>query len=411
MIDAGFNLCRKCGKLSNTHEPFYRDNIANLSAWMKWSEKQNEYILESPNSSTSLHLLEADQYTRGQFPPDTITAEQDDPSAGIARNVVSMSRCCPECKEVNIFDSSVGKLPAFVALLIGPKGSGKSSWLGAVSHALGALNTADYPYKIEFHAAHDTLEQIKSTIGDDIGNTTFLHIVEKESNKHVAMLYLLDYSGESFEHRIDPQSPLGRILYCTQANIPDCAIFVEPAVERNLTSKGVCERITELRDFLSQIPVAMICSCADELIVLEGNRVNAAKNRRLHATEERGMEAELPYIPQLTANTFPRTVHSEVTYKQLAEDYYAPVDIVQRIRFQDYIASRACEQRPILQQLQTVLPENSDLFYRFMVQSCKPMTDSEGTEQNDYTRQFNTVDPLIWLLHKLKLFPLTLRGE
>lgn len=397
MIKAGINFCRKCGKLSNTYEPFYRSGADNLSVWMKWSEKQNEYILELTESSvSSVHfdLADADQYAPGQFPPNEILAVPDPPISG-PRKAITMYRSCPHCQGLSVFDPYIGRLPAFVAVIIGPAGSGKSSWIGAISQALGALNAADYPYKILFQTAHDQRDAAVATIGNDVGNTTLLRIVEKASNKDVAMLYLLDYAGETFDSHIDPQSPFGRVFNCRQANIPDCTIFVEPAVYKDLASKDVCERIIELQDILTGIPTAVICSFADELIDAEALRSSN----------------DSKYIPKLTSNTFPRTVYVEASHEYLAEKYYNPTAIVQRIYLQDYIATAICEQRPIVRQLQTVLPENSDLFYRFLVQSCIGQTNPNGKPENDYSNQFNTADPLIWLLHKLKLFPLTLRGE
>ena len=45
----------------------------------------------------------------------------------------------------------------------------------------------------------------------------------------------------------------------------------------------------------------------------------------------------------------------------------------------------------------------SNSYNRFLVQSCEPIP---GENRNNYSKRFNVVDPFLWLLSEMQLFPL-----
>ena len=230
------------------------------------------------------------------------------------------------------------------------------------------------------------------------GNTNYFTIIDKKTNEAAAMLYLLDYAGELYQgQNINPQTPLGRIFLGDPSDgYPglDAVIFVEPAVSDPLNRNGsgsneVVGVIEKYREYLRKIPIARVCTFADKLIESENKR----------SAQE---------VPIITEKTFPRTVYSDESKKLLARHYTSEA-IIRRIQFQDYIANWKIKNGIVGRKLSQLFGGSED-YYSFLVQSCTWVSEGE-TNTNDYRTQFNVADPLIWLLYRLRLFPLDEEGE
>ena len=400
MIKPGTNLCRVCGKTSHIH--FYRSGEEGQGAQLVWDSETNAFVLKhyvrdrTTTSTATKHfsLVDPEKYHLGDPPPNRVSAIID-----TNLTPVTLYRSCPHCWNHEIFPPDMGKIPCFVVAVIGAVSAGKTAWLGALTNALDALSEQKYPYKIEPWKLQGDTEAARSTNGYENGNTNYFSIINRRTNKHEAILYLLDYAGELYTgQNISPDTPLGRILLGEAGEgYPglDGAVFIEPAVRDPLNrnqagADDVIQVIGELREILRKIPIARVCTFADKLIEFESK----------YSTRT---------IPLLSEKTFPRTVYSNESNKQLIS-YYTPDAIIRRIHLQDYIADQIVNDCAVGRRLNHFFGRDgfvkNEKFYSFLVQSCNHISDNS----NDYKTQFNVADPLIWLLFKLKLFPLTLTG-
>lgn len=411
MIKPGTNLCRVCGWTSDVH--FYRSGAIGEGAKLEWDPDKKEFALHPYRGKyrkdltvplRSFRLVEPERYVDDRYPPDHVLAYIDD-----EQEPTLMSRCCPECDGIEVFPPDMGRLPCFIIAVIGAVSAGKTAWLGALTNALDALLKQSYPYRIEPWVRRDREQYAKSTHDYESGNTNYFLIKNAKTGENVAMVYLLDYAGELYKNQqINPGTPLGRILLGQAGKgYPglDAAVFIEPAVDDRLNkdregTEEVLRVISRLKLVLKEIPVARVCTFADKLI----DKVS----------EEEGCGITTQ-IPRLSRKTFRQPVYENAasknaeTNKKLRQ-FYEPEAVVKRIRLQDYIASNL-DDCVVGSCLNEVLYNNKS-YGHFLVQSCEHIesTDSEEDEEgrNDYRMQFNVADPLIWLLYKLRLFPLEL---
>lgn len=420
MIKPGTNLCRVCGRTSHVH--YYRSGKIDEGAQLIFDPVRKEYALQHYRGENrtkgdaqphSFLLVDPERYADGDFPPDYVQAKIDG-----EQEVTTMYRSCPECDGYELFPPDMGKLACFVIAVIGAVSAGKTAWLGALNNALDALNKQSYPFRIEPWQLRGDTEYVKSTRGYENGNTNYFLIRDVQTEENVAMVYLLDYAGELYAgQEVNPDTPVGRILLGEAGRgYPglDGAVFIEPAVsdplnkDRSGTDK-VIGVIQNTKTILRRIPVARVCTFADKLI----QQIEKMRDEDICGAEEQ--------IPLLSRKTFPQTVYGDAgtvnarANKNLLR-FYEPGTIRNRVRLQDHIARNLpdCE---VGAALNAVLFGNKQ-YGHFLVQSCEhiPPEDSapagagnKSQGSNNYRMQFNVADPLIWLLYKLKLFPLDLQ--
>lgn len=384
MIKPGTNLCRFCGRTS--HVDYYRSGKDGQGAVLEWREDAGAFELTPyRGSSTIITLDPKSKIDRSKYPPDTVSA-----LIGSATESITLSRSCPHCDTQRVFFPDIGRIPCFVIAVIGAPSAGKSAWLGALATStLGPLNKQDYLYKIEPYRLVGATGPGGATNREGEGNTNYFLIIDKQTDEAVAMIYLLDYAGELYVNQeITPDTPLGRLLLGEAGEgYPglDAVVIIEPAVADQINKDaagtndvvGVLEKI---RPTLKNKPVAHVCTFAD----------------LLQKQEEHRSSMDPAYIPKFFAKTFPHTAYVDENVRTLAR-HYTPDAIIQRVHLQDYIARRGV----IGDLLDSYYPEQ---VCNFLVQSCV----QNRANDNDYTKQFNVADPLIWLLSRLKLFPLML---
>lgn len=384
MIKPGYSLCHSCGRTSRGF--YYRDNHGGAVASLVY--RDGSYMLEAANQSFQ---IEPRNWEREAFPPEQLRAR-----VGTAENYTTMIRCCPHCGE-KVLSKHVGRVPIFVFAVIGATGSGKSSWMAALgTAALGPMKRV--PYRFYVRPVLSTADEgsigatvVGKTKGSDYSN--YIEIVRRTTNEVVAMAYVLDFAGELYENAAaHGDSPVARILSGESGEgfeRIDAAVVIEPAVpdalNNDMKNNEEVLRTLDAYPVLRKVPVAHILTFGDLLIQQEQSKASA----------------DSAYIPAVRKETFPTTVYTEQTY-EVAKRHFLPERICERVQLQNYIAKKGT-----LGNWLESWHENVQHVGHFLVQSCR----HKGSGANDYTRQFNVADPLVWLLTELKLFPLDVMEE
>lgn len=397
MIKPGINLCNRCGKTSTGF--YYRSEKDISRIWvLDWDGKEQKLRLKTregdPATSDFPQLIDPNTIDQEDFPPYTIEA----PMAYDRNDIHLYTRCCPECGEP--FDNDwIGKVPGYVIAVMGIVSAGKTSWLKALATtALAPLNAQNYSHWII--PAHYTgrEEDIVATLPGSVGGTNYFRIVDRQTRETAALIYLLDFAGELYRaQKVNSGTALGKLLMGLSGegyNGIDGVVMIEPAKiayldsnNRRRSNTDAAELIEALEKIRGQerMPIAHVLTFGDKLLEEELRKPRTPDS-----------------IPRMTEKTFPSTAYTDATYRSLKR-HFTPESIKKRF---------------LLHQTFNNLGENSPhLLFRFqnnirhfLVQSCTPGADANDIRTNNYTTQFNVVDPLIWLLTELQLFPLSLNN-
>lgn len=402
MIEPGVCFCPVCGY--TTTEPFYTADLTNHAAWLRRDPEHGYYMQVHGQPGTIWHLEDPYAPDRDGGLPDTVRVYLDGGNGAPAE----LRRCCPECFDGAVegksvkhhFKHFIGRVPMYVVALIGAPNTGKSTFLGALGYgALGSLNHLDYLYALTLNKLNAETEISKVTaMNGDKGNSNFIEIWERDkrnSELPAAMVLLLDVGGENYKHialedlyDAAPRRdiPLERLLRGDGRHNPgiDGAILVDPAVSGSdeFSTVTIANNLSEV---LNKVPVAFVYTCADKLI----------------AQEARSGSRDEP--PLLTRDTFPNVVYNS-DHISVQVRHFLPERIRERMVLQEEIALRM-KHRGYKHVYTNFLTEH----HAFLVRSCNPYYEDDK-EKRDYKHQFNVADPIIWMLNRLKLFPVRLKG-
>ena len=393
MLNPGTHLCPCCGQTSTDF--YYSSGITGQALLqLIWNQKMNTYVLEDEDRNPFL--------LRNQFSitPESLPQLSIEAAPAGSRNYVTYHWCCPHCNN-RFLTPLIHQVPGYVIAVMGNRKAGKTSWLGALSTtALYPLSWLNYPYKLHLEIHTSSRAPIQATPNENttnmfdindsnndtgVNNTNYLHIIHNETGHTVALVYLLDYSGESFND-LNTNTAASRLLKGS-AGINytgvDALVLVEPA-------DTDAKYINQLRQItgIEKIPIAHMRTFGDKLLEQEC---------------QKGQDPQ--YSPLFTEKTFPVTVYTDHTteHPRIVARHFTPDAIAQRMHLQNHIAHRS--------ELGMFLDNKyRDHSRHFLVQSCVSIPVGNGEQANDYSKQFNTADPLLWLLHELKLFPLILNG-
>ena len=395
MIKPGIGLCNGCGK---TFEGFYYVSGQNTTdkAQLVWSDEYDDFRLTPLEGQTVFALNQKILMDQENFPPEEITVR-----INTDENLTTLKRCCRHCGKV--LDSNlIGLVPGYVIGVMGATRAGKTSWLGALATAaLSPLVHQKYPYTLipdRFTAPLDGIGATLVGIQDaKNNNTNYFKVIHRKTGEVAALVYLFDYGGELYKDKSYENDNEVRRLLSPKNNRDypgiDALVVIEPAVYNHKIKQESSELVPVIDKIKGinneKLPIAHVMTHGDLLLERESAKTGGDS-----------------HPPLLTAKTFPATAYTNQSIRALGR-HFTPEAIADRFHLQNYIACKAMEDHVLGRHLQGFHDSQTR---HFLVRSCQPVKNEKGDEDNDYTKQFNVVDPLVWLLHKLNLFPLVLEN-
>lgn len=387
MIEAGKCFCYHCGNVFT--QAYYKNPERAVGVLLKrprGSRDPRRFSVE-PYSPSGAEITDEDQVTfesaakANDGLPNSITVRTKKGA------LVEMFRSCPMCvNTTTTMYPTAGKYRTFVIGMVGDRAVGKSTWLQAIATAENYVRVNNQPYvhKLVFTECQDTLGVPSATSRDGEGNSNVLLVVDKKTGKTIANVVLVDAAGEHFRTMDTPGNRMHRILL-SHGEYPgaDACLFFESAESRvqeiesveELERRSQAFRIfNKLSPLIPDMPIAYVCTHTDKLVV---------KKKLIPRVDD---NAGREMVPLFTSGTF-----SDATS-------YDPKVLLPRFVQEDLIARTP---------MPAVLGAASRKKRRgFMVQSCANAKDKAGKPYDDFRKNFNVMDPLLWVLDKLELFPL-----
>lgn len=396
MIKAGVSFCYNCG--STFHDAYYKSGAkASVGAILRHPKlrlKKIDWELEpftpdgrNPDPNEKLTLVSVTGGDDGM--PDSITVRFADDS------VHELKRCCPFCKDSSgkylntHLPVDCGRYRTFVIAMVGERTVGKTTWLQsiAIEKNLALVNSVEaYPYKLDFIYKNPGYNAPPgATPVGAAGKTNYLRIIEKATGKIAASVILLDAAGELY-NRINEEDCILRkflfgigeypgvdaLMYFESATTHVDEIRTKEDLELLQSAFAVYEEMQKT-GALTGKPIAYVCTHTDEML--------EKKNRIPKAVDHTGEQ--------------PMALYTKSTFADGKN--YEPEQLLDRRALQDVIC-RSMGPDVLL---------NADHTRRgFMIQSCRNIKLEDGTAINDMTKNFNLMDPLLWLLDQLRIFPI-----
>ncbi len=412
MVNAGIFYCLNCGKLS--HDSFYQDPQRKVGILLKRKRLVHtpgkkelmklrrglssglkrkllaDYAaypctpaLEPKPETTPATLVDVDLSNRIPGVPKRISVKFDG-----SDEIVEMGRACPYCGFVpQAYCSDIGTHPLYVILMVGKTSAGKSTWLESIrsqSHLTQLNDSHCYPVVI-MSSDHrgDINDNVAGTVQGTLGETVYLKLKERDADGNLrqrASVVLIDVAGESYKDlfqknevdRLRLRSLLGEGV--NRLGV-DGIMFFEGATSDNEDAR-ICADVSQAVGNWDELPVACVRTHLDELL----------KNPK-----------------QLTRNG--TILLSDTTF---ARAKYNPTDLLERFQKQHLVG----------RQLGHVAKGDVESANRkcFLVQSCssskKTTTDiGANVAVADYRNSRNVLDPLIWMLYRLRAYPIPLTEE
>lgn len=408
MIEAGKSFCPYCVR---THEEaFYSDSGIGWGVVLGRNRFSGKYEVnkknfpgkQSPNGKIILGELNGEeiglpsaidiQWTEGEKGQETSRERK-------------LFRSCPVCAEkYNIFrpvNSVLGRYPTFVVALVGDTAAGKSVFVDAIATIANtnAVNCAKYVHELRYTIPAPNGSNPESTPEESRGRSKVLLICDRQDNNRVvAAVYLVDVAGELYKSKKEDEKtgaiPKGLLWNLLNSNRDypgaDAYIFVEPAVKKDKKMDGenkgdagyTADQIyidLKKAGLLKDRPIAYVMTHADELIDSQKfNEVYSSGDGKAYK------------------------VMTEDTFNLKQPTSYAREQMLARVALEHAIV-RSYEP--------TVL--HNPITKCFLVRSCALVTEEHMVNgvkntklREDLSASRNVMDPLIWILNKLKLFPL-----
>jgi len=396
MIEAGVSFCYNCG--STFRDAFYKSGAkASVCAVLRHPKihlKKIDWELElftpdgsDPDPNEKLTLLNVNGGGDGM--PDSITVRYAD------GKVHEMKRCCPFCKDGNgkslntQLPEDCGRYRTFVIAMVGERTVGKTTWLQsiAIERNLALINAIEaYPYKLDFIYKNPKFNAPPgATPVGAAGKTNYLRIIEKATGKIAASVILLDAAGELYPQIHEPDCILRKFLFGL-GEYPgvDALMYFESAMTHVdeirtkedldlLNSSFAVYEAMHKAGALTGKPVAYVCTHTDEML---------NKKKRIPKTADH-------------IGKKPMALYTKGTFTD--GQNYEPEQLLDRRALQDVICRSMGPD---------VLLTADHTRRGFMIQSCQDIKLKDGTAINDMSENYNLMDPLLWLLEQLRIFPI-----
>lgn len=399
VIEPGTIFCPYCCRTHKT--PFYTRGDQAIGVELRYKKDtyditEKEWVdpakpeqgLRTPDTrkGLQLHSTEKTQYAGLPTWVDVLFPESAKP--------IRMRRTCPHCAREND-KLNLGTLPTLIVGMVGTRASGKSAMLNSIAlpQHQAAVNDEGYPYLIDISPLPNYQGRAAATPRMGRGMTKLVAIKHRKSNTPIAHVLLLDVSGELLENR--PMTDSGtsdavpKIDYVSVDELTNILAGTAgyPGVSAVIFADPITTGNTPDPDFLDFNPATIMSAC----LTLSPNfaQIPMAYVRthldRYYEEKKFPTDSECGY-PLMTANTF-------------WNPGYDPVTLVDRIFTEDSIARRLPNFVPAARSKQ--------ITKGFLLQSCSCRQVGKDKIET-YTDSKNVMDPLLWILNKLRVFPLTL---
>lgn len=395
MINAGSALCLKCGNILT--EAYYFNSSSNAWVRLKKSGRKNfsvEEFIPSSKSRTGCTGFSLNKNHKADVSIMSDTIHVDFFEKGERAENKQFHRCCPECNGSEVF-SKFGLLPTYVIAVIGARTVGKTSWIKALSkiNNQNKLLRRTYPYCIDSARWEIDFKLIKATDLNDMGSTNLLTISKRgtrhTTKKAVANVLMLDFAGELFastdkiedkQTRVEEYDRMCRLLRGTHDyNGADAVVFMDAPN--------------------SQFDPVVPYNSVKELGVLEKKPVAYVVNKV-------DMMFDNPPKVSLPGSDAKTDLFTSDTFAHNADaDIYKKSEIVPRVMLETYLASKYNE---LAHRILTENPHSAGFF----IQTTDAVTDEtsdDAPERHSDTGSdvsINVLDPIIWLLNELDIFPI-----
>ena len=389
MINAGSALCLKCGNILT--EAYYHNGASGAWVRLKKSGRKNfsveEYVHPTKNRPDCTNFrLNKDCESDVNIMSGTIYV--DFCEKGVDAKKKPFHRCCPECGDNKIF-SKFGLLPTYVIAVIGARTVGKTSWI----YALSSINNQNkllrntYPYCIDSARWEVAFNSIEATPLSSMGSSRLFTIskrgTRRTKKKAVANILMLDFAGELFANtgnedsaRAEEYDRMCRLLSGTHDyDGADAVIFMD-APNSQFDPVIPYNSVQEL-GVLEQKPVAYVVNKVDMMF----------DNPPRIPLRDSDAKTDL-----FTRDTFTLSTDAAV---------YKKSEIVPRVMLETVLASKYNE---LAHRILTENPRSAGFF----IQTTEERTEGEASRPSDSGSDvsINVLDPIIWLLNELDIFPI-----
>ena len=393
MIETGKSFCPHC--VSVHTGAYYSNKELDWGVWLKRSVVGNKYKVvpedfkrsTAPKGTFTLksNVKESDHGVPLQI---QIQVTENKSDGTQVTKTLMMFRACPNCaEEKKVYQPilrEVGKYPTFVITMIGNRSAGKSAWLDSIAtnQSVDLVNDQQYANMLEYVTPAIPAKRPAATKIESRGQTKLLQIVNRVDRQVIALVYLVDVGGELFDPKHAENETKWRLM-TGSGDYPgaDAFVFVAPAVNNRhgaaLTAAVHAELVQ--KGLIAGKPLAFVLTHADTMI-------QQKQFRQIPSTQ---FEREVPVI-------------TEDTFALDRPTSYAREALLKRVALEHMIAKAYDSPIPVGQG------------HGFLVRSCDlredDYVDEEGNQKRevleDFTKSLNVMDPLLWILNQLKLFPL-----
>ncbi len=394
MIKAGEFFCPMCANVDT--QAFYKVGSRPTGIRLTHKKHGGGFQVEGidltderviPNVVELVSKLDAKN--DGDGIPERITVRFHDD-----RRTVDATRYCRFCacaKDTHLAESintklfrNNGRHPLYVVAMVGDRNSGKTAWLDATSYPpnIDAVNEMNYPFKLNYLQPSGQYGKSEATPEWGRGSTKFLEIINKEDQKVVAQVLLLDVAGELF---LSCPDILRRLTEgYTAYTGPDAFIFTESAV--STSQVDVMEQSIKANDIYKN---------CKENGVFQGKPVAWVLTHFDHVIEKGNFPKKLESSGQVQIPVCSRATFSPHTS-------YVRSALLDRLAIEHSIA-RAYRPHVLMD-----APGSSN--HGFLVQSCTTISHPKLGLTEDRSTSLHVMDPLLWVLNQLHIFPLTEGG-
>lgn len=403
MLHAGYVFCTRCGHA--TSDAYYYNGETNVWVQLKRTF-MGKFFLEGYTPQYMAGAVdEAPTYNRFE-----LSGENKNKAHNLQHKIIvkcyngnnyenkEFTRCCPFCvgrqsdwNSVNEIMAGMGNLPTYIIAVIGARTVGKSCWIHALSSPPNLnkvnhqrQNPPDYKGYIlsTLEIAADTDNPPEATPVNELGNTRIMNIAKKENGKliEVAQVLVLDFAGELFakenEELFDNTAAhifRGGVGY---SGVDAVAFMLDLEEDPKYNLATTYNRVNSELKLLENKPVAFILNKVDKLFSNP-------------PTENINGDPNAPEVPLFNENTFEKQSRS----------MYQKQSIVPRITLETALLKKM---KPLVETI-----SNETRCAGFLIKATTPiLNENKEPEFLNFEESINVMDPFLWILNELDIFPI-----